>query len=162
MKGRFKEFSGFTLVEVLIAIVITVVIGMALANVLSSSDKSYRYSVSQSQNAMAVQNVMNSIVSELKYIDTLTNPSPNSSSNRVVFGISGKEGSIYSDADSIVFESDGSITKRLAEGLAQNIAFQRSASSIKPQTVTITLTINGNIPDSQPLTTTTTVVLLNM
>lgn len=164
MKKHFKGEDGLTFVELVIAVAIAAVITLSLVNVFSSSDKAYRYSFSQSQNAMAAQNALSSIVSELKYIDGLTVPASNTSSTTADYTISGTPGKIYRDASSkgIVIERNGSISKRLAEGLIQAVTFQRSDSSTKPEKITINISVNSNVPDSQALTASTTVVLLNL
>lgn len=164
MKKHLNAIDGLTLIEVLIVILITVVIGVVITNVFTSTDQAYRYSFSQSQKAMAVQNVMAEIVSELKYIDSITIPNPNASSNTITFYKDGTVGRIYRDiaSNSLVFEIDGGITKQLAGGLIQGINFQRSNLLANPQTITITLTVNSSVPNSQPLTASTTVALLNL
>lgn len=160
MKKYYRK-DGFTLIEVLITILITVIISMVMANLLFGTDQAYRFSVSQSQNAMAAQNTMNAIVSELKYIDNLSFPNTTTPTNRVDYNIN-ESISFDPATNSIVFVNNGIITRRLANGFVRNVIFQRSNLGENPQTITITLTVNGNIRNSQPLTTSTTVVLLNI
>ncbi len=162
MGKHFKEENGFTLVEALITLVITTIILIALVQIFSGSDRFFRYSVSQSQNAMTVQNVLATIVSELKYIETLTIPAVGGSGPQTRYTtLSGISGRIYLDANDVVFENDNVEVKRLADGQIQRLIFERD--SIEPQKMTITLITRSNLDsNSQPLTVSTRVMMLNL
>lgn len=161
MSKRFKEESGFTLVEVLIAVAIIAIISITLVQLFSGSNQIYHYSVSQSQNAMVVQSALTTIVSELKYIDVLNTPTLGDSGSQAEYTISGTSGKIYLDGDDIVFKNNGVETKRLAEGQIQVLTFKRD--NVNLQKMTITLSTRSSLaPNSQPLTVSTTVMMLNL
>jgi len=162
MKKYLKSEDGFTLVEVLIVLVIVAAIGMTLANILTGSDKAFRYSYSQSENAMAAQNALSAIVSELKY-GTLLTPASNGASSSVTYtNTSGKNCSISLDASKSIVITNGSSSTKLASGLIKTLTFTRGDSSVTPERITINLSVNGDVSGSKTFAVSTTVVLLNM
>lgn len=166
MKEKLIKEDGYNLIEVLIILGIVVMIGMTLVNALTSSDKVFRYSYSQSENAMAAQNVLNTIVSELKFANEIITPAPNGTSDKVEYTTEINNSMIVScsirrdsSSDSIII-TKGASSKTIAPGLIRGITFKRD--SINPGKIVINLSINGKVKDSKIFSVNTTVTLLNL
>ena len=166
MKEKLIKEDGYSLIEVLIILGIVVMIGITLVNALTSSDKAFRYSYSQSENAMAAQNVLNTIVSELKFANEITTPAPNeTSSDKVVYkteinnNIVSCSIRLDSSSDSIII-TKGASSRTIAPGLIRGITFKRD--SINPEKIAINLSVNGKVKDSNIFSVSTTVTLLNL
>jgi type II secretory pathway pseudopilin PulG len=165
-----REQSGFTVVELVIALTVTAIITVAVFAMMGAARRSAQHNFGQNYNLLAAKQALSRITDELRYANAMTTPANpgavgTTTSPSATFTANGVTTKIYQSAGkSLVIEhwsSGGTLsdTLTLAKSMIQQLTFSRNGSS----TINAALIVKDNIKAGNPaMNISSTVRMLNV
>jgi hypothetical protein len=169
MSNKYKRFivnqNGIFLAELIVGMIVMVIIMGAIFGIMSATSKAYLYNSAQSSNIAGDRDILDTIDSEVRYADAITNPVfPSGKASRIDYTVGVQTRSIYTitgnpaTTSSLVIAYNGVVQRTIAINNVQSITFQRDISNT--QLLTVSIQLNNNASSNSPSLSSSFIVIM--